>query len=98
MNIRTTGLAEAEPVWGPLLLALFVVMMLFVLLNVFITMVLFAYHEAKDAIAEENMRGELHVAVFYYYKLLQWLNRMRNINYETMGSEASQFNIVESEQ
>ena len=95
VNIRTTGVKEAEPVWGPLLLALFVVTMLFVLLNVFIGMVLFAYHEAKDAVADENFRGELQVAAFYYYKLLHVLNRIRKVNYETMGHEASQFNTLE---
>lgn len=99
MNIKTTGLAlaDAEPVWGPFLLALFVIAMLFVLLNVIITMVLFAYHEAKDAIASEDLRGEVHVAIYYYYKLLHWLNLMRKVNYDTMGSEASQFNILEGE-
>lgn len=97
VNIRLERVAAAEPLWGPFLLALFVAAMLFLLLNAFIVIVLSAYHEAKDAIDEETHSGNVSLINYAYYKLTQWLNRVRKVNYDTMGKEAVQFNLRESE-
>lgn len=90
-------IAEAEPVWGPIALPLFVATMLFLLLNVFIVMARFAFHEAKATIAAENQSAKLSILRFVYFKLLHWINRKRNKNYDSIGREASQFNAFESE-
>lgn len=96
VNIKTSGVAEAEPVWGSLLLTLFVAIMRFVLVNVFVVLAVYAFHEAKAVVADEEKRAELNVSSFVDFKLLHWLSRLRKENYETMGHEASQFNAFVS--
>ena len=95
-NIKTSGVTESEPVWGPVLLMLFVAVNLFLLLNVVIVMMFFAYHDSKAAIANKAHSSELDIISILFYKLLHWMNRLRNVNYDTMGNEASQFTSFES--
>lgn len=96
-NIRTSGVTESEPSWGPVLLMIFVATMLFCLLNIFLAMALHAYREAKAALACEEQNYKLSVSDFVYYKLLRhWLNCLRQVNFDSIGNEASQYNVFES--
>lgn len=96
VNIRASDVTAAEPVWGSVFLSLFLVAMLFCMLNVFIVMALYAYQDAKAAVSIEDISNQLTISRFVYYKLQHWLNRIRQLNYDTMGSEANQYNALES--
>lgn len=95
VSIKGSGLAAAEPIWGSILLTLFVAIMRFVLVNVLVVLAVYAYRDARAAVADEEKRAEINVSGFIYYKLLQWLSRFRH---ETMGHESNQFNAIESAQ
>lgn len=96
VHLKTASVSGAEPVFGQILVSLFESAIIFLLFDIFIAMMLFAYREAKTSIAEEILRGEIVLISFYYYKLRHWLSRVRNLDFDTVGTATRRFKSIKS--